>query len=340
MDPINSTTVKSNVDVPSESVPDGSQQLTCDRLSDCGVRTSRPGSATTTKHLTKTACGESDPRDIVARIYREELQKLAATAKTNGNFAEYIMYERELERLAQSSTLAPEPLPPMTSPLPPRRRKDSRHSGTSKRSVPTVIDRNTTPQTVFWPVVENPIVDHPEDLTTRSIQSRLDDIDTNSTSMSDNVASWSAHSTPDVSCARTNSTASTDLTSPATVPGVAEPDVMVAALAVKSEDPSAEVDGNTHQQLPIKTEGDCSPLDLMRTIADSVTSKSHKKSPSADTPRYALPPISAEQLKRCSYLNTDEVVAAVRSTLADYSISQRLFGEAVLGLSQASSLIC
>lgn len=274
----------------------------------------------------------------MARIYREELQKLASTAKTNGNFAEYIMYERELERLAQSSTPAPELLPPVTSPATPRRRKDSRHSGSSKRSVPTVADRSTTPQTVLWPAVDNEIVDHPEDLTTRSSQSRMDMMETNSTSLSDSITSRLVQSSPDVNCARTNSTPSTDRASPVTVINVAQQDVVEGAVVVKSEELSAEFDVDM-QQLQIKAEGDCSPLDLMRTIADSVTSRSHKKSTSMETPRYALPPISAEQLKRCSYLNTDEVVAAVRSTLADYSISQRLFGEAVLGLSQACCLL-
>jgi len=248
------------------------------------------------------------------------------------------MYERELERLAQSSTPAPELLPPVTSPATPRRRKDSRHSGSSKRSVPTVADRSTTPQTVLWPAVDNEIVDHPEDLTTRSSQSRMDMMETNSTSLSDSITSRLVQSSPDVNCARTNSTPSTDRASPVTVINVAQQDVVEGAVVVKSEELSAEFDVDM-QQLQIKAEGDCSPLDLMRTIADSVTSRSHKKSTSMETPRYALPPISAEQLKRCSYLNTDEVVAAVRSTLADYSISQRLFGEAVLGLSQACCLL-
>jgi len=338
LDLINSTTAKSAVDGPSESVNDNSQPLTGGRSSDCSGRTSRPASATGTKHLTKTACGESDPRDIVARIYREELQKLSTMAKTSGNFAEYIMYERELERLAQSSTLAAEALPPVSSPAPPRRRKDSRHSSSSKRPVPTAMDSNATLHTVSWPAVESPVVDHPEDLRTRSSQSRVE-ADVNSTGQPDVVPACSVHSTPDVNCGETNSTPSTDLASPASFLSIAQQDIMKGAVVVKSEDLSLEDDCDT-QQLTIKTEGDCSPLDLMRTIADSVSSKSHKKSTSAETPpRFVLPPISAEQLKRCSYLNTDEVVAAVRSTLADYSISQRLFGEAVLGLSQASSVL-
>ena len=320
LDLINSTSAKSVVDGPSQSVTDSSQPVT----NDC---TSRPGSVTATKQSATTPCGESDPRDIVARIYREELQKLAATAKTNGNFAEYIMYEGELERLSQSATVASEPLPVVSSPAPARKRKDGR----SKRFVPTAVDRHTTLQTVSWCAVENPIVDHPEDLTTRSSQSKVQDINSSS-SQSDVTASHVVQNTPDTNCGGTNLTLSTEMSSPAAILNVAQQE---GATIVKSEELSDDVDADV-QQLPLKADGDCSPLDLMRTIADSVTSKSQKKSSSAETARYALPPISSEQLKRCSYLNTDEVVAAVRSTLADYSISQRLFGEAVLGLSQAS----
>jgi len=302
LDVINSTTAQSVVDAQSESVTDNSQPVT--------------GSALATKHLSKTECAETDPRDIVARIYREELQKLAATAKTNGNFAEYIMYERELERLAQSSTLAGESVAPVSS-APARRQKDSRHSGgTKQRSIPTVVDTNTRLHTVVWPAV----VDHPEDLRTRSSEPR--ELVDNSTSQCD----VSASDTADIG---NSSALSTDVASVAAV-SVTQQD----AVVIKSEEMYSQVDDET-QALVVKTEDDCSPLDLMRTIADSVTSKPHKKSPSTEAPRYALPPITADQLKRCSYLNTDEVVAAVRSTLADYSISQRLFGEAVLGLSQA-----
>jgi len=337
LDLVNSTIVKSAIDGLSESISDSSLSLTGDRSANCISHISRPGSVSATKHSAKTTCGESDPRDIVARIYREELQKLATTAKTNGNFAEYIMYERELERLAQSSVVAAEQVMPVSSPAPPRRRKDGRHSASSKRSAPSVANRTTTPQTVLWPAVENPIVDHPEDLRTSSCQSRMqvDSRDTNSSGQSDIVASY----TPDINCGGTNLTLSADVTSPATDLTVTQQDIVKSDMPifVKSEELSAEVDAEP-QPLPLKVEDDCSPLDLMRTIADSVTSKSHKKSTSAEVPRYALPPITAEQLKRCSYLNTDEVVAAVRSTLADYSISQRLFGEAVLGLSQASNV--
>merc|ERR1719438_120522 len=52
--------------------------------------------------------------------------------------------------------------------------------------------------------------------------------------------------------------------------------------------------------------------------------------------RASLPPITQQQFDRFSHLNTDEVVRRVKDILSQYSISQRLFGESILGLSQGS----
>ena len=71
--------------------------------------------------------------------------------------------------------------------------------------------------------------------------------------------------------------------------------------------------------------------------------------------RNALPPITQQQVgetlilsnfisflnlllkfDRFSHLNTDDTVRRIKEILSQYSISQRLFGEAVLGLSQGS----
>ena len=43
-----------------------------------------------------------------------------------------------------------------------------------------------------------------------------------------------------------------------------------------------------------------------------------------------------EQIDRYSEINTDDLVRRVKDALSQYSISQRLFGETVLGLSQGS----
>merc|ERR1719189_3189589 len=58
--------------------------------------------------------------------------------------------------------------------------------------------------------------------------------------------------------------------------------------------------------------------------------------PSNRSNRTALPPITQQQFDRYSHLNTDDVVRRIKEILSQYSISQRLFGESVLGLSQGS----
>jgi len=85
--------------------------------------------------------------------------------------------------------------------------------------------------------------------------------------------------------------------------------------------------------------GSLSPLQRMASITNSLVSQpSLPGQPnSANRPnRACLPPITQQQFDRFSHLNTDEVVRRVKDILSQYSISQRLFGESVLGLSQGS----
>ncbi|GIX98450.1 homeobox protein cut [Caerostris darwini] len=49
-----------------------------------------------------------------------------------------------------------------------------------------------------------------------------------------------------------------------------------------------------------------------------------------------LPPITQQQFDHYNNLNTEDIVKRVKEQLSQYSISQRLFGESVLGLSQGS----
>ena len=73
-----------------------------------------------------------------------------------------------------------------------------------------------------------------------------------------------------------------------------------------------------------------SPLQQMQTIASSLLVKSQKPL------RAVLPPITHEQLEKYSKIETEELVKKVKDLLSQFSISQRLFGEMVLGLSQGS----
>jgi len=49
--------------------------------------------------------------------------------------------------------------------------------------------------------------------------------------------------------------------------------------------------------------------------------------------RAVLPAITQEQFDKYANVSTDDLVKQIKETLSQYSISQRLFGESVLGLS-------
>lgn len=68
----------------------------------------------------------------------------------------------------------------------------------------------------------------------------------------------------------------------------------------------------------------------------SQPSTPHHHSPSQRPLKAVLPPITQQQFDQFNNLNTEEIVRKVKEQLSQFSISQRLFGESVLGLSQGS----
>ncbi|XP_075678029.1 homeobox protein cut-like isoform X2 [Dermatophagoides pteronyssinus] len=82
-----------------------------------------------------------------------------------------------------------------------------------------------------------------------------------------------------------------------------------------------------------------SPLQRIQSITNSLLSQSSLPSLPSQPPRPAkavLPPITQQQFDQYNNLNTEDIVKRVKEQLSQYSISQRLFGESVLGLSQGS----
>ncbi|GAB6033706.1 hypothetical protein CHUAL_013821 [Chamberlinius hualienensis] len=82
-----------------------------------------------------------------------------------------------------------------------------------------------------------------------------------------------------------------------------------------------------------------SPLQRMQSITNSLISQP----PLPNIPslpqrplRAVLPPITQQQFDQYTNLNTEDIVKRVKEQLSQFSISQRLFGENVLGLSQGS----
>jgi len=82
-----------------------------------------------------------------------------------------------------------------------------------------------------------------------------------------------------------------------------------------------------------------SPLQRMASITNSLITQPpvtpHHSTPQRPT-KAVLPPITQQQFDMFNNLNTEDIVRRVKEALSQYSISQRLFGESVLGLSQGS----
>lgn len=82
-----------------------------------------------------------------------------------------------------------------------------------------------------------------------------------------------------------------------------------------------------------------SPLQRMASITNSLITQPpvppHHNPPQRPT-KAVLPPITQQQFDMFNNLNTEDIVRRVKEALSQYSISQRLFGESVLGLSQGS----
>ncbi|KAL8587967.1 hypothetical protein ACOMHN_058486 [Nucella lapillus] len=93
---------------------------------------------------------------------------------------------------------------------------------------------------------------------------------------------------------------------------------------------------------PIGGSDALSPIQRMHSIANSVSSRAQLavlgvgggggKALQSSPPS----PIQQDQVERYSAINTEELVVKVKEKLSEHSISQRVFGEHVLGLSQGS----
>ncbi|XP_037089449.1 homeobox protein cut-like [Pollicipes pollicipes] len=93
------------------------------------------------------------------------------------------------------------------------------------------------------------------------------------------------------------------------------------------------------QPAPNGTVTSASPLQRMASITNSLISSASLPPLPAQPQRPAkavLPPITQQQFDQYSNINTEQVVKRIKEHLSQYSLSQRLFGESVLGLSQGS----
>ena len=126
-------------------------------------------------------------------------------------------------------------------------------------------------------------------------------------------------------------------------------DSVLSQLKTEPASPSqnGSLNGNNGTGNSVLSNGDlnapedlaASPLQRMQSITNSLLSQSSLPSLPTQSSRPAkavLPPITQQQFDQYNNLNTEDIVKRVKEQLSQYSISQRLFGESVLGLSQGS----
>ncbi|XP_052072662.1 homeobox protein cut-like 1 isoform X7 [Mytilus californianus] len=232
-----------------------------------------------------------DSREMVERIYRQELMKLAQAAENAGNMAASSMYQRELQQMARKVHIQEQ-----TEPGEIRRARSS-------------PDRNS--------IKMEPPDSTVEDTLNLSINNNNGPID------------LSKHG----SSAPTTPTSGGSDKSPSTE--TAHPSG--SAFFIVQPKVNGHANGFENNQFAPYSAPECvSPLQRMQNIANSLMSRPHMGMAAAKPLRAVLPAITQEQFDSYATINTDDLVKQVKETLSQYSISQRLFGESVLGLSQGS----
>ena len=275
-------------------------------------------------------------QEIVARIYQEELAKLAAAAQKSGNIAECTMYQQELARLAQNAQRQqhhhhhhhhsnPHHHHHHHQPGGSRRHANSNNGLSDDRESGLDLSDNDQPKDFSMPKVKTePKEESGSTADSCSPRSNLRD------GVSD------AGSDAGGGELMRHAGSAFFLVRPRPGGGATTP-VGGAYDATTSPSPypthgglsaATTTNGNKSENL--------SPLQRMQSIANSLMSKGNSPVTLQRPLKAVLPPISQEEFDKYANINTDELVKKVKDTLSQFSISQRLFGEHVLGLSQGS----
>ncbi|XP_050409044.1 homeobox protein cut-like 1 isoform X2 [Patella vulgata] len=230
------------------------------------------------RHSVSSQESEASAEEMVSRIYRQELEKLAKAAESAGNIAASSMYQQELARLA--------------------------HTYSQIKLQSNGYDGHN----IFDTKMEWNVKSEPPDSTSDDMCNNNGPID------------LSKHG----SCSSPPS------------PNGELTDSRHSGSAFNLVRPRLNGhDSSENSRQPYSSES-LSPLQRMQNIANSLTSRPQLGMPPSKPLRAVLPPITQEEFDNYSNVNTDDLVKKVKETLSQYSISQRLFGETVLGLSQGS----
>ncbi|XP_063419102.1 homeobox protein cut-like 1 isoform X4 [Mytilus trossulus] len=236
-----------------------------------------------------------DSREMVERIYRQELMKLAQAAENAGNMAASSMYQRELQQMARKVHIQEQ-----TEPGEIRRSRSSPDRNSDRNSIKMEPPDSTVEDTLNLSINNNngPI-----------------DLSKHGSSAPTTPTSGGSDKSPSTETAHQSGSA-----------------FFIVQPKVNGHPNNFE----NNQFAPYSAPECVSPLQRMQNIANSLMSRPHMGMAAAKPLRAVLPAITQEQFDSYATINTDDLVKQVKETLSQYSISQRLFGESVLGLSQGS----
>lgn len=277
-------------------------------------------------------------QEIVAKIYQEELLKLAIAAEKSGNFAESTMYRQELTRLADRASREKRGEEVEERPL-----ETVERSSKVEENKENLIHNNNTIKAEPHHMKQEP-GSRPHSEMSDGSSDGPQDLRVNVTAGS----SGSSNSSEDPGLRHAGSAFSLVRPRSTGPPGEHSPPLLMTSSAISPTSSSSAAAANqlkVGQELAAASIGSAqqnitsdglSPLQQMQSIANSLMAKNSLQGHPNRPLRAVLPPISQEQFDRYSTINTDELVKQVKETLSQYSISQRLFGENILGLSQGS----
>lgn len=253
-------------------------------LSDCNVSPQGRRESESESSIRNDFSNGRNSKEMVERIYRQELMKLAQAAKNAGNMAACSMYQQELHEM-------------------------TRKAQTHDQTEPGEIRRSRT--------ASDMIKMEPADST---VEDNLN-INNNNGPIDLSKHSSSAPTTP-----TSSDKSPTENAHP-----------QGSAFFLVQPKVNGHANGfENNQFVPYSTPECVSPLQRMQNIANSLMSRPHLGMAAAKPLRAVLPAITQEQFDKYANISTDDLVKQIKETLSQYSISQRLFGESVLGLSQGS----
>ncbi|KAK6968413.1 homeobox protein cut-like isoform X1, partial [Biomphalaria glabrata] len=274
------------------------------------------------QHMSSSAQEEAaSAQELVSRIYRRELENLKKAADAAGNIAASAMYSKELSRLNNSVTISS---------------SSSRHQQNSPPSPPQAespqsplaLDcRSTRPNGLR-------LKTEPPDSTSEELASQTNNYGAIDLSKPSSQSGSTPDSSPSSESGRHAGSAFFLVRPRGLGVNGHDSNVSNSPLTPTPQQQQNSMGGPRYGSVP---PAEClSPLQRMQNIANSLTTRPPAGMPNTKPLRAVLPPITQEEFDRYANMNTDDLVKKVKETLSQYSISQRLFGESVLGLSQGS----